>query len=134
MDLSGKRPTLTITPFDKLEEPTSLLRISEQIEALLPNVDITELLLEIHTHTGFVDEFIHVSESNARADDLTISVCAVLLAEACKIGLELLIKHQVPALTRHRLKLVKQNYLRAETLTKSNTKLVDYQSTLPLAR
>ena len=134
LDLSGKRPTLTITHFDKLDDPASLTMLSQQIEALLPSVDLTELLLEIHAHTGFADEFTHVSEANARADDLTVSVCAVLLAEACNIGLEPLIKHQVPALTRHRLNWVKQNYLRAETLVKANAKLVDYQSTLYLAR
>ncbi len=134
LDLSGKRPTLTITHFDKLDDPPSLTMLSQQIEALLPSVDLTELLLEIHAHTGFADEFTHVSESNARAEDLTVSICAVLLAEACNIGLEPLIKHQVPALTRHRLNWVKQNYLRAETLVKANAKLVDYQSTLSLAR
>ena len=134
LDLSGKRPTLTITHFDKLDEPPSLALLSQQVDGLLPSVDLTELLLEIHAHTGFADEFTHVSESNARAEDLTVSVCAVLLAEACNIGLEPLIKHQVPALTRHRLNWVKQNYLRAETLVKANAKLVDYQSTLPLAR
>ena len=110
LDLSGKRPTLTITHFDKLDEPPSLALLSQQVEALLPSVDLTELLLEIHAHTGFADEFTHVSESNARAGDLTISICAVLLAEACNIGLEPLIKHQVPSLTRHRLNWVKQNY------------------------
>ncbi len=134
LDLSGKRPTLTITHFDKLDEPLSLTLLSQQVDGLLPSVDLTELLLEIHAHTGFADEFTHVSESNARAEDLTVSVCAVLLAEACNIGLEPLIKHQVPALTRHRLNWVKQNYLRAETLVKANAKLVDYQSTLSLAR
>jgi TnpA family transposase len=134
LDLSGKRPTLTITHFDKLDEPPSLTLLSQQVDGLLPSVDLTELLLEIHAHTGFADEFTHVSESNARAEDLTVSICAVLLAEACNIGLEPLIKHQVPALTRHRLNWVKQNYLRAETLVKANAKLVDYQSTLSLAR
>lgn len=134
LDLSGKRPTLTITPFDKLDEPPSLTLLSQQVDALLPSVDLTELLLEIHAHTGFADEFTHVSEANARAEDLTVSVCAVLLADACNIGLEPLIKHQVPALTRHRLNWTKQNYLRAETLVKANARLVDYQSTLSLAR
>ena len=103
------------------------------VNDLLPSVDLTELLLEINTHTGFAEEFTHVSESNARAEDLSISVCAVLLAEACNIGLEPLIKHQVPALTRHRLNWVKQNYIRAETLVRANARLVDYQSTLSLA-
>jgi TnpA family transposase len=134
LDLSGKHPTLTITHFDKLGELPSLTLLTQQIDDLLPRVDLTELLLEINAHTGFADEFTHVSESNARADDLPISICAVLLAEACNIGLEPLIKHQVPALTRHRLNWVKQNYLRAETLARANAKLVDHQSTLSLAK
>ena len=134
LNQAGKRPTLTITHLDKLDEPPSLTLLSHQVKALLPSVDLTELLLEIHAHTGFVNEFTHVSEANARADDLVVSICAVLLAEACNIGLEPLIKQQVPALTRHRLNWVKQNYLRAETLVRANAKLVDYQSSLSLAR
>jgi len=66
------------------------------------------LILEIHAHTGFANEFSHVSEANSRADDLSISVCAVLIAEACNIGLEPLIKNHIPALTERRLNWVKQ--------------------------
>lgn len=134
LDDSGKYPTLTITNLDKLEEAPSHALLSKQVTALLPKIDLTELLLEIHTHTGFLDEFTHVSESNARADDLTISICAVLVAEACNIGFEPLISPHVPALTRHRLSWVKQNYIRAETLIKANAALVNYQARLPLAK
>jgi len=134
LDLKGKNPSLTITNLEKLEEPKTLTRLSERVISLLPAVDLTELLLEIHAHTGFADEFTHVSEANARAEDLTVSLSAVLLAEACNIGLEPLVKHQVPALTRHRLSWAKQNYLRSETLIRANARLVDYQATLPLAK
>ncbi|MFS3439574.1 hypothetical protein ACK6UP_24080, partial [Escherichia coli] len=37
----------------------------------------------------------------ARVDDLPVSISAVLMAEACNIGLEPLIRSNVPALTRH---------------------------------
>ncbi|WP_435301721.1 hypothetical protein [Aeromonas bestiarum] len=37
----------------------------------------------------------HVSESNARAEELVVCICAVLLAKACNIGLEPRLKHQV---------------------------------------
>lgn len=134
LDHSGKRTTLTITNLDKLEESASLTQLSKQVSDLLSKVDLTELLLEIHAHTGFLDAFTHVSESNARADDLTISICAVLIAEACNIGFEPLIKSHIPALTRHRLSWVKQNYVRAETLTLSNAVLVNHQATLALAK
>jgi TnpA family transposase len=133
-DRSGKYPALTITNLDKLDDPPSLAVLSRLVAGLLPKIDLTELLLEIHTRTGFADEFTHVSESNARADGLAVSICAVLMAEACNIGLEPLIKHHIPALTRHRLSWIKQNYLRAETLVRANTRLVDHQATLALAR
>ncbi|AJJ05000.1 transposase [Yersinia pseudotuberculosis] len=130
----GKYPSLTISSLEKLEEPLSLLRLNNRVRQLLPPVDLTELLLEIDARTGFTREFTHVSESGARAQDLHISLCAVLMAEACNIGLEPLIKHNIPALTRHRLSWMKQNYLRAETLVSANARLVDFQSTLELAR
>lgn len=133
LDLSGKRPALTISNLDKLDEPSSFILLQKQVSELLPKVDLTELLLEIHTHTGFLDSFTHVSEAKARASDLAISVCAVLVSEACNIGLEPLAKSHIPALTRHRLSWVKQNYIRAETLVLSNAKLVNYQTTLSLA-
>lgn len=76
----------------------------------------------------------HISEANARATDLPVSMCAALLAEACNIGLEPLTLQNIPALTRHRLNWVKQNYIRMETLTSANARLVDYQATIPLAQ
>jgi hypothetical protein len=76
-----------------------LHRLNSRVRQLLPPVDLTELLLEIDARTGFTREFTHVSESGARAQDLHISLCAVLMAEACNIGLEPLIKHNIPALT-----------------------------------
>ncbi len=97
-------------------------------------MDLTELLLEINAHTGFADEFFHASEASARVDDLPVSISAVLMAEACNIGLEPLIRSNVPALTRHRLNWTKANYLRAETITSANARLVDFQATLPLAQ
>lgn len=129
----GKYPSLTISSLEKLDESPALTQLSSQVKQLLPPVDLTELLLEIDARTGFTHEFMHVSESEARAKDLHVSLCAVLLAEACNIGHEPLIKNNIPALTRHRLSWVKQNYLRAETLVSANARLVDFHSTLELA-
>jgi len=134
LDFSGKRTKLTIAHLSGLDESPTLKSLAERVSGLLPVVDLTELLLEINAHTGFADEFTHASEAGARMEGLTVSICAVLLAEACNIGLEPFIRPNIPALTRHRLNWTRQNYLRAETLVSANTRLVDYQSTLPLAQ
>jgi TnpA family transposase len=126
--------TLTLTGLDKLEDSPSLITLRDHVLALLPRVDLPELLLEMHARTGFATEFTHISEGAARVEDLPISLCAVLLAEACNIGLEPVVRSDVPALTRGRLSWVQQNYIRAETLTRANACLVDTQSTIALAQ
>jgi TnpA family transposase len=128
------RDTLTVIGLDKLDESPSLLALRDQVQALLPRVDLPEVLLEIHARTGFAHEFTHISEGAARVADLPISLCAVLLAEACNIGLEPVVRSDIPALTRGRLSWVQQNYIRAETLTRANACLVDTQAAIPLAQ
>jgi Tn3 transposase DDE domain len=73
--------------------------------------------------TGLADESTHISERHARVDDLAISICAVLLAEACNTGLEPLARRDIPAPTRGRLLWVQQNCLRAETILRSIARL-----------
>ena len=92
------------------------------------------MLLEIHARTGFAQEFTHLSEGEARVEDLPVSLCAVLLAEACNLGLEPVVRADISALTRGRLGWVHQNSLRAETLIRANATLVDTQSTSALAK
>jgi TnpA family transposase len=128
------RDRLILTGLEKLAEPLSLVTLREQVQALLPLVDLPEVLLEIDARTGFTAEFTHISESGARVTDLHVSLCAVLLAEACNIGIEPLVRPEIPALTYGRLLWVQQNYLRAETLIRANARLVDAQTTIPLAQ
>ena len=61
-------------------------------------------------------------------------MCAVLLAEACNIGFEPLVRLEVPALRRARLSFVNQNYVRAETLSEANACLVAAQNRIPLVQ
>jgi len=128
------RDTVVISPLEKLDEPASLHRLRDGVQARLPRVDLSDVILEVQTWTGFADAFTHISEGNARVHDLTTSICAVLLAEACNIGLEPLIRPDVPALTRGRLEWVQQNYIRAETIARANAVLVDAQARILLAQ
>ena len=128
------KSSLTITNLDKLDEPDSLLELRKRISGLMPRVGLAELLLEIQAKTGFTNEFTHVTEAQSRARDLSTSICAVLLGEACNIGLRAVSHRENPALLRGRLHWVQQNYIRAGTLVRANTRMVDYQATLALAK
>ncbi len=133
-DTTGNKHELVLSPFDKMDEPASLVALREKVAGMLPRVDLPELILEIAARTGFTDAFTHLSESSARATDLHVSLCAVLMAEACNTGLEPLIRDDVPALKRDRLSWVDQNYIRVDTLTAANITLVAAQSRIELVR
>ncbi|WP_043944196.1 Tn3 family transposase, partial [Ralstonia solanacearum] len=94
------KPDLVLSPLDALEEPPSLIALRDKIASMLPRVDLTELILEIAARTHFTDAFTHVSERSARAEDLHISICAVLMADACNTGLEPFVRSDIPALRR----------------------------------
>lgn len=128
------RDRLVLTPLDKLDEPASLVALRSAVQARMPRVELPELLLEVEAWTGFAGAFTHASEGRARADGLDLSVCAALVSEACNVGLRPLAQAGAPALTTRRLSWVLQNYVRAETLIDANARLVDYQSTIPLAQ
>ncbi len=128
------RPRVVLTPLDRLEESAALRTLRQQIIELLPHATLPELLLEVHRWTGFAEAFTHVSEGADRIQDLALSVCAVLLTQACNIGWDPVVNPVVPALARDRLTWVAQNYIRAETLAAANATLVDYHGQLPLAQ
>ena len=129
----GDENELILSPLDKLDEPASLIELRKKVASMLPRVDLPELILEIAARTGFTDAFTHISERTARATDLHISLCAVLMAGACNTGIEPLIRGDVPALQRDRLSWVDQNYIRDDTLTAANAMLVAAQGRLALA-
>jgi TnpA family transposase len=125
---------LTVSNLEKVDEPASLTALRETIQDMLPLVDLPEMLLEVHARTGFASAFHHVSESEASVPDLHISVCAVLLADACNLGIEPFVRDDIPALTRSRLLWVQQNYVRSETLAAANARLVEAQAAIPLTK
>ena len=124
---------LVLTPLDRLEEPKSLLILRGRVTRRLPLMQLPEVVLEMHAQTNFASAFTHVSDGNARAENLSLSICAVLIAEACNIGLTPVVSPNNPALTYDRLTWVQQNYIRAETLSRANAMLVDAQAKLMLA-
>ena len=136
LESSGKdgRTRLAVDRLDALEIPATLQELREQVAGMLPRVDLPELLLEVHSWTGFLDAYTHIGQSNARMDDLPRSVAAMLVAEACNVGLTPVIAEGHPALTRDRLGHVDANYLRSETHAAANAVLIKAQGEIPVAR
>ena len=118
----------------KVRQGARLKELRKTVYDLLPLIDLPELVLEIQSLTRFADEFTHISEDRSWTSELPISICAVLMTEACNIGIDAVVQPDVPALARERLLWVQHNYIRDETLTQANARLVAAQADLPLAQ
>ena len=130
----GGRMRLSVERLHALGDPPSLADLRERTAAMLPLIDLPDLLLEVHAWTGFLDQYTHLGALGPRMDDLPVSVAALLVAEACNIGLTPVTSPDNPALTRDRLSHVDQNYLRADTHAAANALLIEAQARVPLAR
>jgi TnpA family transposase len=108
------RARLVVDHLDALDEPDSLVWLRATAQTMMPRVDLPELLLEVHAWTGFLDAYTHLADVSTRTKDLSVSVAALLVAEACNVGLTPVIKAGEPALSRARLAHVDQYYVRAE--------------------
>ena len=128
------RDAVTLARLERLDEPESLVALEARVAAALPVVDLSELLLEVNAWTGFAEALGQHPGHHPRAQDLTRSVSAVLLADACNIGLAAVADPTQRALSGDRLAWVRQNYVRAEAISEANARLVDAHAALPLAQ
>lgn len=129
----GGRVRPTVARLDRLPVSPELIALRARIAGALPAVDLSELLLEVDAWTGFVGAMADARRGRARAEGLHRSVCAVLLAQACNIGLPAVASPSDDALALDRLEWVQQRYLRGGAIVEANARLVDAQSALPLA-
>jgi TnpA family transposase len=132
----GGRAKLSVDKLGAVGEPESLTWLKQTTEAMLPRIDLPDLLFEVHSWTGFLDAFKHVSDRPTRMEGLLVSLVALLVAESCNIGLTPVIDstNTNKALTRSRLSHVDQNYLRADTIAAANAALITAQSRIELAQ
>ncbi|WP_248761245.1 Tn3 family transposase [Pseudarthrobacter sp. SSS035] len=119
---------------DALVERPSLLDLRRRLAEMIPQVDLSEQILEVMTwQPEFTPSFTAVSDSRTRLADLHVSVAALLTAHALNIGLTAVISERT-ALTSGRLRHVNQHYLRPETYAAPNTVLIDAQAGIPLSQ
>ena len=133
LETVANKTRFILEPLEALAEPASLLALRKAVHALLPRVNIADIIQEVVAWTGCLDDFTHISEGSIRAKDMHLSLCAVLLSEATNLGLSPFVDPNTLALTRGRLTWTRHNYIRTETIVKANARLVAMQDTIPLA-
>jgi TnpA family transposase len=125
---------VVVSPLDAMDEPASLVALRAAVEDLLPEVEIADVPLEVHSWTGFLDEYSHISGAPSRTVGLNETLSALLVSDACNVGLAPVVEETYPPLTRDRLNWAAHNYFRAATHTAASTRLFDFHAGLGLAR
>lgn len=125
---------LHVARLKAVPEPASLIDLRKRVAAMLPRVDLPEVLLEVMGRVpGFEAAFTSVSGGASKLADFDISVAACLTAQALNIGYAPVVKPGTVALERGRLSHVAQNYLSAETYALANGPLIDEQAGIEFA-
>ncbi len=116
-------------------EPPSLVDLRDRVEALLPRVDLPEVVLEVMGwEPGFIEAFTSLSGGGPRMADLDISIAACLTAQAMTIWYRPITRKGVPALQHDRLSHVAQTYIGSENVAAANTPLIVRQALISFAR
>ncbi|MFI0192121.1 Tn3 family transposase [Streptomyces sp. NPDC017082] len=114
-------------------EPASLQDLRKAVEAMLPRVDLPELLLEVFSWTGADQAFTSVTGGEARLKDLHVTVAGLLVAHGCNVGYTPVIGG-IDALKYGTLSHVDQTYLRLATYRAANATLIEHQAAIGLAQ
>jgi TnpA family transposase len=114
------------------DPPASAAALEELISQHLPQVELTDLLIEVDRWTGFSQHLTHAGGSQPRTVALLQHLYAVLLAQGSNMGLTEM-AHSAD-LTYDRLAWASHWYLRDDTLKAATTALVNFQYRQPLAR
>ena len=98
-----------------IEEPPSLVDLRKRTAAMLPRVDLPEVILEVMAwEPEIAAAFTAASGGRTRLGDLGTSIAACLAAHSMNVGYRPVSKKGVPALERSRLSHVFQNYFRRD--------------------
>jgi TnpA family transposase len=117
-----------------IPEPPTLIELRRRCKAMMPRVDIGELILEVMGwHPQFTAAYTHVSGGARISEDLDITLAAVLTAQSLNVGWGPVVTPGVEALTRSRIGHVYQNYVRAENHARANATLIAGQAGIATA-
>lgn len=118
-----------------IPDPPSLIDLRRRVRAMLPRVDLPEVILEVMAwEPRFVEAFTAMSGGQSRLGDLHVTIAACLTVHALNIGYDPIVKKGVEALERGRVSHVNQTYLGTESYSPANGWLIGAQAGIPLAQ
>lgn len=122
---------LIVTKLPGEEITPSSEALKEEIVSRLPEIELTDLLIEVDGWTNFSRFFEHPSGNEPRSPDALRHCYASILAQACNFGFMQM--QRMSGLTYRKMAWYSTWYLREETLKSAFSELVNFHSRLPLS-
>lgn len=122
---------LVVPGVEAAGEPPGTEKLRDAVEARLPRLDITSLLIEVDARVGFSRRFTHPSGNQPKAENHMQHLYASILAQGCNMSLSDMA--QSSGLSYDRLRWTTRWYVREEALGAAVDDLVDFQNDQPLA-
>jgi len=123
---------LVISPLEAQEHPQRIETLKTLVNQCLPQVDLTDLLIEVDQLTGFSDALVHSGGNRSRSQETKLYLYASILAQACNLGPVAMAR--VADLSYDSLLWHTNWFLDDTTLPKAIAILVNYHHQLPLAQ
>lgn len=123
---------LIVTKLAGEEQSDSLLALENLVSERLPEVELTDILIEVDRWTHFSRFFEHPNGNEPRSKEALSYCYASILAQACNFGLVQM--SRMSGFSYRKLAWHTTWYLREETIKNAFSELVNYQNRQPLAR
>ena len=105
--------------------------LRHRIGRLLPEIDLVDLLVEVNSWCGFLDELVHATHRpEPHNPEHASRLLAALVANGCNFGHATLAR--IAGFSPDKLAWTHNWYLRNETLRAANARIVNYQIQQPI--
>lgn len=131
IDIRMENGKMIVTKLPGEQISPSSEALKKEISERLPEIELTDLLIEVDGWTGFSRYFTHPNGNEPRSSDALHHCYASILAQACNFGF--IQMQRMSGLTYRKMAWFSTWYLREETLKSAFSELVNFHSRLPLS-
>lgn len=133
IDIRMENGKMIVTKLPGEQISPSSEALKKEISERLPEIELTDLLIEVDGWMNFSRHFAHPSGSEPRRSPDALHHCyASILAQACNFGFMQM--QRMSGLTYRKMAWFSTWYLREKTLKSAFSELVNFHSRLPLAQ
>lgn len=123
---------LIVSRYRAQERPGSVVVLEEAVAERFPQVELSELLIEVDSWTDFSSRCEHAAGVSRRSGDHLTPLYASILAHACNFGLQQMAN--ITDISYDRLDWCTTWYLREATLKSAFAAIINYHHRLPLTQ